>query len=177
MAVVWTAARLSHALFALALPLVVGPVFDVSDSRAASPSHPGRSRSGWWTRSSGRPFTCGPTSGCRRCGTMGCSLSRYRVSREAFVHGMRHRMVKPTCCWGQLCTVQVHMSMAVCDPDQVWSSPPRSYRETILSPTGATRHIASPKSTGPADATLCQQVSPIQSLPPVSPRAVGRVAW
>jgi hypothetical protein len=34
--------------------------------------------------------------------------SRYRVSREAFVRGMRHRVVKPTCCWGQLRDVRVH---------------------------------------------------------------------
>jgi hypothetical protein len=35
--------------------------------------------------------------------------SRYRVSREAFVRGMRYRVVKPTCCWGQLRGVRVHL--------------------------------------------------------------------
>jgi hypothetical protein len=35
--------------------------------------------------------------------------SRYRVSREAFVRGMRHRVVKPTCCWGRIRAVRVHL--------------------------------------------------------------------
>ena len=39
----------------------------------------------------------------------GLRASRYRVSREAFVRGMRHRIVKPTCCWGRLRAVQVHL--------------------------------------------------------------------
>jgi hypothetical protein len=39
----------------------------------------------------------------------GLLASRYRVSREAFVRGMRHRVVKPTCCWGRLRSVQVHL--------------------------------------------------------------------
>jgi hypothetical protein len=34
------------------------------------------------------------------------------VSRETFVREMRHRVVKPTCCWGQLRTVQVHLRTA-----------------------------------------------------------------
>lgn len=34
--------------------------------------------------------------------------SRDRVSREAFVWGMRHRVIKPTCCWGRLRAVRVH---------------------------------------------------------------------
>jgi hypothetical protein len=42
----------------------------------------------------------------------GMLASRYRVSREAFVRGMRHRVVKPTCCWGQLRNVQVHLQTA-----------------------------------------------------------------
>jgi hypothetical protein len=39
----------------------------------------------------------------------GLLASRYRVSREAFVREMRHRVVKPTCCWGQLRAVRVHL--------------------------------------------------------------------
>jgi hypothetical protein len=39
----------------------------------------------------------------------GLLASRYRVSREAFVRGMRHRLLKPACCWGQIHTVQVHL--------------------------------------------------------------------
>ena len=39
----------------------------------------------------------------------GLLASRYRVSREAFVRGMRHRVVKPTCCWGRIRAVRVHL--------------------------------------------------------------------
>jgi hypothetical protein len=39
----------------------------------------------------------------------GLRASRYRVSREAFVRGMRHRVVKPTCCWDQIHAVRVHL--------------------------------------------------------------------
>jgi hypothetical protein len=39
----------------------------------------------------------------------GLLASRYRVSREAFVRWMRHRVVKPTCCWGQLPHVRVYL--------------------------------------------------------------------
>jgi hypothetical protein len=42
-------------------------------------------------------------------GTLG---SRYRVSRAAFVRAMRHRVVKPACCWGQLRAVRVHLQGA-----------------------------------------------------------------
>jgi hypothetical protein len=42
----------------------------------------------------------------------GLRASRYRVSREAFIRGMRHRVVKPTCCWGQLRDVRVHLQGA-----------------------------------------------------------------
>jgi hypothetical protein len=38
----------------------------------------------------------------------GLRASRYRVSREVFVRGMRHRVVKPTCCWDQIHAVRVH---------------------------------------------------------------------
>jgi hypothetical protein len=39
----------------------------------------------------------------------GVLASRYRISREAFVWGMRHRVVKPTCCWGRFRVVRVHL--------------------------------------------------------------------
>jgi hypothetical protein len=42
----------------------------------------------------------------------GLLASRYRVSREAFVGWMRQRVVKPTCCWGQLRDVRVHPQTA-----------------------------------------------------------------
>jgi hypothetical protein len=35
--------------------------------------------------------------------------SRYRISREAFARGMRHRVVKPTCRWDQIHSVRVHL--------------------------------------------------------------------
>jgi hypothetical protein len=37
----------------------------------------------------------------------GLLSSRDRIPREAFVRGMRHRVVKPTCCWGRLRAVRV----------------------------------------------------------------------
>jgi hypothetical protein len=39
----------------------------------------------------------------------GLRASRYRVSRETFVRGMRHRIVKPTCCWDQIHSVRVDL--------------------------------------------------------------------
>jgi hypothetical protein len=42
----------------------------------------------------------------------GLLASRYRVSREMFVRGMRHRVVKPTCCWDQLRGVRGHLQGA-----------------------------------------------------------------
>jgi hypothetical protein len=42
----------------------------------------------------------------------GLLASRYRVPQEAFVRGMRHRVVTPTCCWGQLRAVRVHVKAA-----------------------------------------------------------------
>ena len=38
--------------------------------------------------------------------------SRYRVSREAFARWMRHRVVKPTCCWDQIRGVRVDLQAA-----------------------------------------------------------------
>jgi hypothetical protein len=38
----------------------------------------------------------------------GLRASRDRISREVFVRGMRHRVVKPTCCWDQIHAVRVH---------------------------------------------------------------------
>jgi hypothetical protein len=42
----------------------------------------------------------------------GLLASRYRMSREAFARGMRHRVVKPTCCWGQIRGVRVYLAAA-----------------------------------------------------------------
>jgi hypothetical protein len=35
--------------------------------------------------------------------------SRYRVSKEAFIRWMRQRAIAPTCCWGQIRAVMVHL--------------------------------------------------------------------
>lgn len=43
---------------------------------------------------------------------LGLLASRYRLSRETFASMMRHRVVKPTCCWGQLHAVRVHRQTA-----------------------------------------------------------------
>jgi hypothetical protein len=42
----------------------------------------------------------------------GLLTSRYRISRELFARGMRHRVVKPACCWDQLHDVQVRFKAA-----------------------------------------------------------------
>jgi hypothetical protein len=42
----------------------------------------------------------------------GLLASRYLVSREMFARWMRHRVIKPTCCWGRLSTVRVHLQTA-----------------------------------------------------------------
>jgi hypothetical protein len=39
----------------------------------------------------------------------GLRAGRDRVSREAFVRGMRHRIIKPTYSWGRLRAVQAHL--------------------------------------------------------------------
>jgi hypothetical protein len=42
----------------------------------------------------------------------GLLTSRYRVPREMFARWMRQRVIKPTCCWGQLGSVRVHLQTA-----------------------------------------------------------------
>jgi hypothetical protein len=42
----------------------------------------------------------------------GLLASRYRVSRDGFVVRMRHRLVKPTCCWRQILGIKVHLQAA-----------------------------------------------------------------
>jgi hypothetical protein len=71
-------------------------------------SHPGRPRSGRWKRRSGR-LQLWADEQFEALWERGLLSSRYRVSREAFVQGMRHRVIKPTCCWGRLRAVQVHL--------------------------------------------------------------------
>jgi hypothetical protein len=109
-AVVWRAARLPGVLFALALPLVAWLVCGVGNSHAASPS---RSAEAWAVETAFREaFQLWAHERFEALWERGTLTSRYRVSRETFVHGMGHRMVKPTCCWGQLHSVQVHFQTA-----------------------------------------------------------------
>jgi hypothetical protein len=109
MAAVWPAAPLAHALLVLALLLVVWPVFGVGATGAAALAPP-------------QPAEVWPVEAAFREAVRlwadeqfevlwehGLWSSRYRVSREAFVRGMRHRVVKPTCCWAQINAVRVHL--------------------------------------------------------------------
>ena len=111
-AMVWTAACHPHALVVLALALVVWPVVGAGDSRTtASPAS--RSAEVWLVKAAFREaFQLWADEQFEALWEHGLLASRYRVSREAFVRGMRHRVVKPTCCWGQLRTVQVHLQTA-----------------------------------------------------------------
>jgi hypothetical protein len=111
-AVVWTAAHLPQALFVLAVSFVAWPAMGVGDSRAASPP-PSRSAEVWAVEAAFREaIQLWADERFESLWEQGLLASRYRVSREAFVRGMRHRVVKPTCCWGQLRTVQVQLQTA-----------------------------------------------------------------
>jgi hypothetical protein len=101
--------REQHVLFVLALPLVAWLVFGVGHSHADS-SLPSRSADVWAVDATFREaFQLWVNERFEALWERGLLTSRYRVSREAFVSGMRHRVLKPTCCWGQLRTVQVDL--------------------------------------------------------------------
>jgi hypothetical protein len=102
------AARLTTALVVLSLGLVVCLAFGVGATHAASPP-------------ASQPAEVWPVEAAFREAVQlwadeqfevlwerGLLSSRYRVSREAFVRGMRHRVIKPACCWGRLHAVRVH---------------------------------------------------------------------
>ena len=98
-----------HVLFVLAVPLVAWLVFGLGNSHAAS-SLPSRSAEIWAVDATFRDaFQLWVNERFEALWERGLLASRYRVSREAFVGGMRHRVLKPTCCWGQLRSVQVHL--------------------------------------------------------------------
>jgi hypothetical protein len=110
--VVWMTARPLHVLFVLVLPLVAWLVFSVGNSHAASPL-PSRSAEVWVVEATFREaFQLWANERFEALWERGLLTSRYRVSREAFVGGMSRRVVKPTCCWGQLRSVQVHLQTA-----------------------------------------------------------------
>jgi hypothetical protein len=109
---VWTAAPLAHALLVLAWPLVAWPVVGVGDSRTPAP-HASQAAEVWAVEAAFREaFQLWADERLDALWARGLLASRDRVSREAFVRGMRHRVVKPTCCWGQLPAVQVHLQTA-----------------------------------------------------------------
>ena len=104
--------REQHVLFVLALLLVAWLVFGVGNSHAASPA-PSRSAEVWAVETAFREaFQLWANERFEALWERGMLASRYRVSREEFVRGMRHRVVKPTCCWGQLRSVQVDLLTA-----------------------------------------------------------------
>jgi hypothetical protein len=108
MAVVWTATCLPHVLLVLALPLVVWPVFGVGTTHAASPP-PFQPAEVWAVEAAFREAVqLWADEQFEALWERGLLSSRYRVSREAFIRGMRHRVVKPTCCWGRLGAVRVY---------------------------------------------------------------------
>ena len=110
--IVRTAARLPQALVILAVLLVAWPVWGVGDSRAAAPA-PSRSPEVWAVEAAFREaMHLWVEERFEALWEHGLLASRYRVSRETFVHGMRHRVVKPTCCWGQIRGVRVHLQGA-----------------------------------------------------------------
>jgi hypothetical protein len=101
--------REQYVLFVLALPLVAWLVFGAGNSHAAS-SLSSQSADVWAVDAAFREaFQLWVNERFEALWERGLLTSRNRVSREAFVGGMRHRVLKPTCCWGQLRTVQVHL--------------------------------------------------------------------
>jgi hypothetical protein len=106
------AARLTTVLFALPLGLILWLACGSYTTHAASPpaSQPAEA---WPVEVAFRQaIQLWADERFEALWEQGLLASRYRVSREAFVRGMRHRVVKPTCCWGQLRTVQVHLRTA-----------------------------------------------------------------
>jgi hypothetical protein len=102
------AARLTTALFILPCWLVVGLVLGASAIHAASPP-PSQPAEVWPVEAAFREAVqLWADEQFEVLWERGLLSSRYRVSREAFVRGMRHRVLKPTCCWGQLRAVRVH---------------------------------------------------------------------
>jgi hypothetical protein len=103
------AARLTPALAVLPLWLVVWWVLGAGATHAASPP-PSRPAEVWPVEAAFREAVqLWADEQFEVLWEHGLRASRYRVSREAFVHGMRHRVVKPTCCWGRLGAVRVHL--------------------------------------------------------------------
>jgi hypothetical protein len=103
------AARLATTFFVLLLWLVACVLLGTRDSHAASPfpSHPTEV---WPVEAAFREAVqLWANEQFEVLWEHGLRASRYRVSREVFVRGMRHRVLKPTCCWDQIHGVRVHL--------------------------------------------------------------------
>jgi hypothetical protein len=104
--------RLTPTLVVVPLCLVAWMVLGTDNGHAASPP-PSRSAEVWSVDATFREaFQLWADERFDALWERGLLTSRYRVSREAFVRGMRHRRLKPTCCWGQLRSVQVSLPTA-----------------------------------------------------------------
>jgi hypothetical protein len=103
------AARLTTALVVLPVGLVVWWALGTGATHAASP--PGSEPAEVWPVEAAfrEAIQLWADAQFEVLWERGLRASRYRVSREAFVQGMRHRVVKPTCCWDQIYAVWVHL--------------------------------------------------------------------
>jgi hypothetical protein len=110
--VVRQAARSSRTLVAPALLLAASLVLGSGESHAAAPAAPGPAEA-WPVEASFRQaIQLWADDRFDALWGRGLLESRYRVSREAFARWMRHWVVKPTCCWGQIRGVRVHLQTA-----------------------------------------------------------------
>jgi hypothetical protein len=110
--VVRQAARSPSALFVLASLLVAALALGPAESHAAS-AHATRQSEAWPVEAAFRQaIQLWVDEQFDALWERGLLASRYRVSREAFARWMRHRVVKPTCCWGQIRGVRVHLAAA-----------------------------------------------------------------
>jgi hypothetical protein len=102
------ASRLTTALFALTLGLVVWLALGEGATCAAKPPA-SRTAEVWPMEVAFREAVqLWADEQFEDLWARGLLASRYRVSREASIQGMRHRVIKPTCCWGRLHAVRVH---------------------------------------------------------------------
>ena len=103
------AARLTTALFVLLLGLVVWLASGAGTTHAASPPV-SRPAEVWPVEAAFREaIQLWADERFEALWEHGLRASRYRISREVFVRGMRHRVLKPTCCWDQIHGVRVHL--------------------------------------------------------------------
>jgi hypothetical protein len=110
--VVCQAARSTRTLVALALLLAASLVLGSGESHAAAPAAP-KPAEAWPVEASFRQaIQLWADERFDALWEHGLLASRYQVSREAFARWMRHRVVKPTCCWGQIRGVRVHLQTA-----------------------------------------------------------------